>query len=476
MTRPPQGVARVTRHRRKRTPPNSQKRKKAARVRKPQRSESKISKVGQLTQELREALQQQAATSEILHIISGSPSDVSVVFQKLLAHAARICEAKFGNIYRLEDDALCLVASHNTPAALAATRTRVAINPNFPFGRMAATRKAVHVADIRTEEGYVKLRDPQLVGPAEISGVRTILAVPMLKDGELIGSFTIYRQQVRPFTERQIALVTNFAAQAVVAIENVRLLNELRQRTDELGRSVAELQRERNNKLMNMEAMAAAISHEVRQPLASIAANGSAALRFLGHEPPNLEEVRSALNRTVNDSHRASEIFDSIRTLFGKADPGHEPIDVNDLVHSVMDALQGEVQAHGIAAGVALPLGLPRIAGHRGQLQEVLINLVRNAIEAMHNDEDSSRVLQVSAERHAGDKVMIAVKDSGPGIDLKRRTNIFDAFVTSKSQGMGLGLAISRMIVQRHSGQLSAAPAHPRGAIFRVVLPLQRRN
>jgi signal transduction histidine kinase len=456
--------------------PNSQKRKKATRVRKSHRSENKVSKVGRLARELREALQQQAATSEVLHIISGSPSDVSVVFRKLLAHAARICEAKFGNIYRLEDDALCLVASHNTPVTLAAMRTRVHINPNFPFGRMVATKKAVHVADIRTEEGYVKLRDPQLVGPAEISGVRTILAVPMLKDGELIGSFTIYRQQVRPFTERQIALVTNFAAQAVVAIENVRLLNELRQRTDELGRSVAELQRERNNKLMNMEAMAAAISHEVRQPLASIAANGSAALRFLGHEPPNLEEVRSALNRTVNDSHRASEIFDSIRALFGKADPGHEPIDVNDLVHSVMEALQGELEAHGITAGVALPLGLPQIAGHRGQLQEVLINLVRNAIEAMHNDEDSSRVLQVSAERHAGDKVMIAVKDSGPGIDLKWKTNIFDAFVTSKSQGMGLGLAISRMIIQRHSGQLSAAPAHPRGAIFRVVLPLQQRN
>ena len=473
MTRPPRGAARVKRHRRKRTAPNNQKRKKAPSPRKSHRRETKVA---QLTRELHEALQQQAATSEVLHIISGSPSDVSVVFQKLLAHAARICDAKFGNIYRLEDDSLCLVASHNTPAALAATRRRVRINPDFPFGRMVATKKAVHVADIRTEEGYVKLRDPQLVGPAEIGGVRTILAVPMLKDGELIGSFTIFRQEIRPFSERQIALVTSFAAQAVVAIENVRLLNELRQRTDELGRSVAELRRERNNKLMNMEAMAAAISHEVRQPLASISANGSAALRFLDHEPPNLEEVRSALNRTVNDSHRASEIFDSIRALFGTSDRSREPIDLNDLVRSVMDALQGELEAHGITAGVELPLGLPQIAGHRGQLQEVLINLVRNAIEAMHGDEDSRRMLQVSTQRHTDDKVMIAVEDSGPGIDAKRRTNIFDAFVTSKSQGMGLGLAICRMIVQRHSGQLSAAPAHPRGSIFRVVLPMEQRD
>jgi signal transduction histidine kinase len=473
MTRLPRGAARVTRHRRKRAAPNGQKRKKATRLRKSHRRETKVE---HLTRELHEALQQQAAISEVLHIIGGSPSDVSVVFQKLLAHAARICNAKFGNIYRLEDDTLCLVASHNTPAALAATRRRVHISPNFPFGRMVATKKPVHVADIRTEEGYVKLRDPQLVEPVEIGGVRTILAVPMVKDGELIGSFTIFRQEVRPFSERQIALVTSFAAQAVVAIENVRLLNELRRRTDELGRSLAELQRERNNKLMNMEAMAAAISHEVRQPLASIAANGSAALRFLGHEPPNLEEVRSALSRTVNDSHRASEIFDSIRALFGKADLGHEPVDVNDLVRDVMEALHGELDGHGITAAVELPPGLPQIAGHRGQLQEVLINLVRNAIEAMHGDQDSRRVLQVSTQRHGEDKVMIEVEDSGPGIDPKRRTNIFDAFVTSKSQGMGLGLAISRMIVQRHSGQLSAAPAHPRGSIFQVVLPLAQRD
>ncbi len=467
------GAAGGTGRRRKRARPIGRKRNKAARSRK---SDYNASKTDRLRRELDEALQQQAATSEVLHIVSGSPSDVSLVFQKLLAHAARICEAKFGNIYRLEGDSLRLVASHNTPAALAATRSRVRINPNFPFGRMVATKKAVHVADIRTEEGYVKQRDPQLVGPAEIGGVRTVLAVPMLKDGELIGSFTIFRQEVRPFSERQIALVTGFAAQAVVAIENVRLLNELRQQTDELGRSVAELQRERNNKLMNMEAMAAAISHEVRQPLASIAANGSAALRFLGHEPPNLDEVRSALERMVNDSHRAGEIFDSIRALFGKADHGHEPTDVNDLVRSVMDALRGDLEVHGITASVELPLGLPQIVGHRGQLQEVIANLVRNAIEAMYGDNDSNRMLQVSTQRHAEDKIMIAVEDSGPGIDPKRRTNIFDAFVTSKSQGMGLGLAISRMIVQRHSGQLSAAPAHPRGSIFRVILPLERHD
>jgi signal transduction histidine kinase len=114
--------------------------------------------------------------------------------------------------------------------------------------------------------------------------------------------------------------------------------------------------------------------------------------------------------------------------------------------------------------------------GHRGQLQEVLINLVGNAIEAMHADRDSPRVLRVSAQRHAGNKLVVAVEDSGPGIDPQQAANIFDAFVTTKSHGLGLGLALCRMIVERHAGQLSAVPAQPRGSIFRIVLPAGRHN
>src|SRR5262249_50798884 len=160
----------------------------------------------------------------------------------------------------------------------------------------------VHVADLAEEPIYIQHREPGAVAAVELGGVRTLLSVPIVKDTELVGAFTLCRQkEVRRFTDRQIALVTNFAAQAVIAIENARLLTELRGRTDELNRSVAELKRERNNKLMNLEAMAASIGHEVRQPLGSIAANGSAALRFLDHLPPNLDEARSSLNSIVRD-------------------------------------------------------------------------------------------------------------------------------------------------------------------------------
>jgi len=232
------------------------------------------------------------------------------------------------------------------------------------------------------------------------------------------------------------------------------------------------LQRERNNKLMNLEAMAASIAHEVSQPLTAIAANGSAALRFIGRSPPNLEEARSALDRIITASRHAGEVFENIRALFGNADQRQQPIDVNEIVLGALRALRGELDDHSVTTRTELTSGLPLVMGHSGQLQEVLLNLARNAIEAMDAVKEN-RVLEVRTERDGTDAIIVAVRDTGPGIDPAKSDRVFDPFVTTKAKGMGLGLAICRMIIERHRGQITVSSDGKRGALFRFVLPIK---
>jgi class 3 adenylate cyclase len=195
-----------------------------------------LTELRQRTTDLSEALAQQTATSEVLQTISSSPDDLQPVFSTMLANAVRICEAKFGDIYRWEHNGLQLITSHNSPPAFAEERRRNSTHrppsSSTPIGRMLATKSAVQVADFPAEPAIAKAyaeRHPSAVAAIELGGIRTLLAVPMLKQNELIGALILNRQEVKPFTNKQIALVQNFAAQAVIAIENARLLNELRE-------------------------------------------------------------------------------------------------------------------------------------------------------------------------------------------------------------------------------------------------------
>ena len=271
---------------------------------------------------------------------------------------------------------------------------------------------------------------------------------------------------VRILQTQTIILVVGFGTAVLAALFAERRESEAR-----LARSNMMLERERDNKLMNMEAMAASIAHELKQPLTGIIGFGSTTLSSLGQTPPNLARAESNVKKIIASGEETNEMLDNMRALFGRAMIAKERIDVNGLVVDLLCALDSDFKSHRVATSVDLAHELPPIMGHKVQLQEVIINLLHNAIEAMDLVDDGHRVLKFGTRLSAGDTITITVEDTGPGFNPEKSDSIFDAFVTTKPHGMGLGLAICRRIVEQHGGQLSASSANPRGAIFRVTLP-----
>jgi C4-dicarboxylate-specific signal transduction histidine kinase len=241
------------------------------------------------------------------------------------------------------------------------------------------------------------------------------------------------------------------------------------ERTDELRRISAELARV--TRVTMLGELAASIAHEINQPLAAIEANASASLNWLAASDPDLEMLREALVDIVADGHRATDVIQRIRQLATKGEPQMIPLDLNDVIQQVVPLVRSEMNRHLVSLHVDLASALPPAVGDRVQLQQVIINLVMNGIEAMTTVEDRRRELVIRSRRLDENLVVAAVQDAGVGLDPRHADRMFDAFFTTKPAGMGMGLSISRSIIEGHGGRLWATPNPTHGATFQFALP-----
>ena len=289
-------------------------------------------------------------------------------------------------------------------------------------------------------------------------------------------------------TETDQLLLSVAANQAVTAFQSARLVHERRRaeealreardrlealvvdRTSELRRTVAELAH--FTRVTTLGELGASIAHEINQPLAAIVANAEASLNWLARAEPQLHLIRDALTDIVEDSHRAADVIRRIRQLATKRDPQRSLLDINDVIQEVLILLRGELLRQRVSLRLGLSADLPPTVGDRVQLQQVLINLVMNGVEAMESVSERPRELLIRSFVEDGGEVRVAVQDAGVGLDPVHAEEVYNAFFTTKASGMGMGLSISRSIIESHGGRLWATSNPTYGATFQFALPV----
>jgi signal transduction histidine kinase/DNA-binding response OmpR family regulator len=432
-------------------------------------------KVEARTRELSELLEQQTATSEVLGVISSSQGSLDPVFNAMLVNATRLCAAKFGTLWLAEGDRFRSAAIHDLPSALTEARGRrplVRFGPDTGVGRVVKIKQVVHVDDMSQDPAYLA-GNPPAVLLVEKGGVRTAMFAPMLKDNEVIGALTIYRQEVRPFTDKQVELVKNFAAQAVIAIENVRLLNELRQRTTELEDKSRELEIASQHKSQFLANM----SHELRTPLNAVigltdmmVAN---APRF-GTERA-LEPLRRVHRAGIHLLGLINQVLDLSKIEAGKLELNPESLSIAPLVDEVIGTARQLAEQNGNELTVECPANLAPITVDPMRLRQILLNLLSNACKFTKDGEVS-----LTVQRRAKDGqgiIGIAVRDTGIGMTPEQQAKLFQEFTQAESTtarrfgGTGLGLAITRKLARMMGGDVVVESEQGKGSTFTVQLP-----
>jgi signal transduction histidine kinase len=404
----------------------------------------------------------QVAVSEVLRAIASSPHDLQPILQTIIDSAVRLCRAEAGAFRLVEEAGLRLGEYKLSPAVLKEEYSLSMLLEHGSFlGRQIASKSPVHISDIAANELYSGGEADHRVAAIK-AGFRTVLFVPMLRDDELVGAFSIGRLRVEHFTENEIELVTDFAAQVAIVLEITRRERQLRETQMELARV---------NRVETIGQLTASITHEVNQPLAAARNNLTAALNFLDRTPPDLAEVREALACAVKDNDRASTVVGRIRALMQKAPTRTDSVDLNEAVREVLELTHGEELKHGVSVRTQLADGLPLIQGDRVQLQQVVLNLILNAVQAMGAVTNGTREVLITTSQTEPNAVCLGVRDTGPGLSAETLPRLFEPFYTTKPGGMGMGLAICRSIIEAHGGRMWATRCEPRGALFQFTIP-----
>jgi signal transduction histidine kinase len=419
-----------------------------------------------LLNELRESLQQQTATADVLKVISRSALDLQRVLDALVESAARVCNAYDTAMFQVLGDGLRLVAHHGQiPLAGPVGQHTIPLVRGLTSARAVIERRTIHVGDILAEaDEYPESHKNSLQ-----QGYRTTLGVPLVHAGEAIGAMLIRRAEVRPFTEREIELVNTFADQAVIAIENTRLFDEVQARTRELAKTVEDLEiasQHKNQFVANM-------SHELRTPLAAIL--GYAELIQEGFYEPQGPKSLDALTRIRSNGKHLLGLINTVLDI-AKIESGQFTLNmaeyaIESVVETVLSATESLAQNKKLTLNTDIAKSLPIGLGDEQRLTQVLLNLVGNAIKFTDAGE-----VRVTAKAVNG-RFNVTVADTGPGIPPAEQGRIFEQFhqvdssLTKAKGGTGLGLAIAKQIVEMHGGRIWVESTLGKGSTFRMELP-----
>ena len=335
-----------------------------------------------------------------------------------------------------------------------------------PTGTALRTAQPVACNELSSNPMFVSWR-----ARAEAFGLKSLVSLPLIVDGIAIGGLVIYSEEPAAFDEKETELLQQAATDLAHGVTLLRT-SLARQRAEEALKKTQE-ELGRVARVTTMGELTASIAHEVNQPLAAVVTNGNACLRWLSIEPPDFDEARSAVQRIVRDGNRASEVIARIRTLLKKGEPVARALDVNDMIREIAAVTQSEVDRRGADLRMDLTASLPEVTGDRVQLQQILLNLIINALDAMGAIADRPRIVRICTKAIEPKSVLVAVEDSGVGLDPERAARLFDAFYTTKPEGLGMGLSISRSIVEAHGGRLWATANEGPGATFQFTLPAQ---